>query len=197
MIVRSFGVKKRAEEKARGDDRGNMPKKPKKQSIGDLSEHEAIEDIGGLDEDETPDKGKDHNPGRGLYRKQLAKFAALKDEDKHTLLRETWKEVAMGAAARAKAFVATCSPKDFGNLQRMVLSGAVAIDKAYPPKQEELAPKFIVNMFGSLGQRAAAIATPPTPIIDVTPVEVTTCSPEPTTEPCLLTAKENSTTTPP
>ena len=143
-----------------------------RQSIGDLDEHEAIEDIGGLDDGEVPDKGKNHNPGRGIYKKQLAAFVKLNDEDKHKLLKETWKEVAMGAASRAKAFVATCSPKDFGNLQRLVMSGAISIDKAFPPKQEALAPKFIVNMFGSLGSRAAAIATPAVPTIDVTAIEV-------------------------
>jgi hypothetical protein len=152
-----------------------MPKTkaPKRESVGDLTENEAMEDIGGLDPGETPDNpGKDHNPGRGIYRTKLKEFALLKDEDKHHALRETWKEVAMGAATRAKAFVATCSPKDFGALQRLIISGAVSLDKAFPPKQEPLGPKFIVNMFGSLGQRAASIATPDIPTIDVTAKEI-------------------------
>lgn len=146
--------------------------KSKKPSIADLSETEAMEDIGGLDEGELPEKGKDHNPGRSIYRRELNKFSKMKEEDKHTMLRETWKEVAMGAASRAKAFVATCSPRDFGTLQRLVVSGAIAIDKAFPQKAEVYSPKFIVNMFGSLGPRAVAIAQPLTPI-DITPKEVT------------------------
>lgn len=142
-------------------------------SCGDLTALEALEDIGGLTEDETPDQGRDHNEGRGIYRRQLEKFAVLESTAKHDILKETWKEVAMGAALRAKAFVATCAPKDFGRLYQMIMAGAVSIDKAFPPKQEPLnGPSFVFNMFGSLGQRAAAIAmpqTPQTPVINVTP----------------------------
>ena len=148
-----------------------MPSK-KLQSIGDLSDVEAIEDIGGLDPGELPDTGKNHNPGRGIYRRELERYTKLTEDEKLTRLRDIWKEVAMGTATRAKAFVSTCSPKDFSNLQRLIAAGATAIDKAFPEKATPLAPKFIVNLFGSLGQRAAAIAMPPVPIIDVTAVEV-------------------------
>lgn len=114
-----------------------------------------------------------NNQGRGVYRRQLEQFSTLKDEEKHALLRETWKDVAMGAALRAKALIATCSPKDFSSMYKVVMSGAVAIDKAYPPevKKQLLTPALVVNMFGSLGQRAARIAMPETPaaVIDVTP----------------------------
>ena len=106
------------------------------------------------------------NPdGRGLYRRQLAEFAQLTDEDKQKTLRNTWKEVAMGAALRAKALVATCAPKEFSSLYRVIMSGAVAIDKAYPPdeRKRDHSPSLVVNMFGTLGQRAAAIAMPTTP----------------------------------
>ena len=166
----------------------------KKESIADLSELEAIEDIGGLDASELPDPGKDHNPGRAIYKRELTKFAGLPEKDRQYVLKETWKEVAMGAALRAKTFVATCSPRDFGNLQRLIMSGAIAIDKAYPPKQEALTPKFIINMFGSLGQRAAEIAMPRTPTIDVTPKEIA-CSPLMMTESLLPTPTGLSTTT--
>lgn len=141
------------------------PVKRRGPSIGDLSADEAIEDIEGIAEGETADGGRSHNAGRGIYRRQLEKFAKLESTKKHDILKETWKEVAMGAALRAKAFVATCAPKDFGRLYQMIMAGAVSIDKAFPPKQEALnAPSFVFNMFGSLGQRAAAIAMPSVPI---------------------------------
>jgi hypothetical protein len=148
------------------------PVKRRGPSIGDLSADEAIEDIEGIAEGETADGGRSHNAGRGIYRRQLEKFAKLDSTKKHDILKETWKEVAMGAALRAKAFVATCAPKDFGRLYQMIMAGAVSIDKAFPPKQEALnAPSFVFNMFGSLGQRAAAIAMPSVPI-QITNTEV-------------------------
>lgn len=130
-------------------------------------------------EDDTP-ATVTNNLGRGIHRRELEKFNKLDDKEKHALLKETWKEVAMGAALRAKAFITTCSPKDFTNVYKVVMAGAVAIDKAYPPvaeKKPPASPSFVVNMFGSLGQRAAKIAMPETPettVIDVTSVPVST-----------------------
>ena len=140
--------------------------------MGDLSADEAIADIGGLDPGEKPDKGKNHNPGRGIYRRELEAFALKTDDQKLDALRETWKEVAMGAAVRAKTFVSTCAPKDFGQLHKLISAAATGIEQAFPQRREATNPQFIINMFGSLGQRAGAIATPSTPIIDVTPKEV-------------------------
>lgn len=121
-----------------------------------------------------------HNPGRAIYKEKLEEFAKLDDKEKHALLQQTWKDIAMGAALRAKQFISTCSPKDFNNVYRLVMSGAVAIDKAYPPEKKlppPLTPALVVNMFGTLGQRAANIAMPETPerqvkVIDVTAKEV-------------------------
>lgn len=149
-----------------------MPKKPK---IPSVVEELAAELEGEVDELSTA-VAPTNSKGRGLYRRQLEQFATLKDEEKHALLRETWKDVAMGAALRAKALIATCSPKDFSSMYKVVMSGAVAIDKAYPPeaKKQLLTPALVVNMFGSLGQRAARIAMPETPLtVDVTPTSVT------------------------
>lgn len=145
-----------------------MPKKPKIPSVVDELAAELDSDVDELSTAMAPTNSK----GRGLYRRQLEQFSTLKDEEKHALLRETWKDVAMGAALRAKALIATCSPKDFSSMYKVVMSGAVAIDKAYPPeaKKQLLTPALVVNMFGSLGQRAARIAMPETPLtIDVTP----------------------------
>lgn len=130
-----------------------------------LVEAEMVETQEG--EKEGSGKATPDNPdGRGRYRRQLERFATLKDEEKHQTLKETWKEVAMGAALRAKSFVATCAPKDFTNLYRIIMSGAIAIDKAYPPRdqQRDLAhTALVVNMFGTLGQRAVNIVMPPLP----------------------------------
>jgi hypothetical protein len=145
---------------------------PGTSSVGKLTTAEALEDIGGIDPGEVADQGKDHNPGRGIYRRQLEAFTTLKDEAQITLLRDTWKEIAMGAATRAKAFVATCSSKDFGTLQRLIAAGTASMDQAFPPQQSALSTNLIINMFGSLGQRAASIAAPAIPTIDVTPTEV-------------------------
>lgn len=136
-------------------------------------ENRDLEKNEGGKKDPTGEDLDPKNLGRGIHRRTIEKFAALPDEDRRKMLKDTWAEVAMGAATRAKQFVATCSPKDFGRLYQMIMSGAVAIDKAFPPQKQEIqAPAFVVNMFGSLGQRAAAIASPTVPTIDVTPKEV-------------------------
>lgn len=121
--------------------------------------------------------------GRGKYKRQLEKFMTLDDDTKHRTLKDTWKEVAMVAASRARQFAATCSPKDFGRLYQLIMSGAVSIDKAFPKTEHVNSPSLVVNMFGSLGQRAARIAIPPTPeTITVTAMEVpTTCPSTPST----------------
>ena len=81
----------------------------------------------------------------------------------------------MGVALRAKAFSTTCSPKDFGRLYQLIMSGAVSMDKAFPPKEQNNAPRLVVNLFGSLGQRAGAIATPVVPtVVDITPKQEST-----------------------
>lgn len=118
----------------------------------------------------------DNPDGRAKYRRQLEQFALLEDDEKHNQLKETWKEVAMGAAIRAKALVSTCSAKEFHLLQRVITAGAIAMDKGYPPTEQKKdhSPALVVNMFGSLGQRAAAIAMPITPeTITVQAKEVT------------------------
>ena len=162
-----------------------MPKKPKIPGVVDELLAELEGDVDELSTAVAPT----NNQGRGVYRRQLEQFSTLKDEEKHALLRETWKDVAMGAALRAKALIATCSPKDFSSMYKVVMSGAVAIDKAYPPeaKKQLLTPALVVNMFGSLGQRAARIAMPETPLtVDVTPVAQEVQNDLHQTEPALL-----------
>ena len=109
--------------------------------------------------------------GRGKHRRSLEAFATLDPKEQHHTLRDAWKQVAMGVALRAKAFATTCSPKDFGRLYQLVMSGAVSLDKAFPPKEQNNAPRLVVNLFGSLGQRAGAIATPQVPTIEAESVK--------------------------
>lgn len=117
--------------------------------------------------------------GRGKHRRSLERFATLDPKEQHATLRETWKQVAMGVALRAKSFATTCSPKDFGRLYQLVMSGAVSIDKAFPPReQDKQAPRLIVNLFGSLGNRAGNIAIPQTPVVNAVSVkEITNAQP--------------------
>lgn len=120
------------------------------------------------------------NPqGRGVYRRKVEEFDLLSPKEQNESIRTVWKSVAIGIAERAKSFSTTCSPKDFGRLYQLVMSGAVSIDKAFPPKEVIQSPKLVVNLFSSLGNRAAQIAIPAVPIIDITPEP---CQPEPLPE---------------
>lgn len=107
------------------------------------------------------------NPdGRAKYKRQLEHFATLNDDDKLKSIRETWKEVAMVAATRAKQLASTCAAKDFGKLYQLIMSSAISLDKAFPPKKEPpppAPPPLVFNLFGSLGQRAVSVVTPQTP----------------------------------
>ena len=122
---------------------------------------------------DTPEEQAVSNKdGRGVHRRALERFVSKETKEQHSELRETWKQVAMGVALRAKAFSTTCSPKDFGRLYQLIMSGAVSMDKAFPPKEQSTALRLIVNLFGSLGQRAGAIATPVVPtVVDITPMK--------------------------
>ena len=104
----------------------------------------------------------------------LRRFAQLPPKEQHDILRDTWKQVAMGVAVRAKNFLTTCPPHDFGKLYQLVQAGAQALDKAFPPKEQTSAPRLVVNLFGSLGDRAAKVAIPVVPhTIDAEAKEIT------------------------
>ena len=106
--------------------------------------------------------------GRGIHRRKQENFEELKPHEQNAYLRDLWKSIALGVAERAKSFSTTCSPKDFGKLHQLVTTGATALDKAFPPRQEIQTPKLIFNLFNSLGQRATRIAVPEVPgVIDV------------------------------
>lgn len=139
--------------------------------------------LGGSLGDPPPDdpKKESHNPGRAIYKKKLEEYQGLSPEEKSKALRETWGEIAMAAALRAKQLVATCSVKDFGRLQQIINAGSTAVEKAFPKEErsvaQQTAPQFIVQLFGSLGQGARAIAAPQTPIVINPPPPALTSQP--------------------
>jgi hexokinase len=111
------------------------------------------------------------NPlGKAVHKKAIEDFEALTPKEQYDSLRATWRSIAMGIASRAKTFSASCSSKEFGKLAQLVAAGTASLDKAFPPKEQTQSAKLIVNLFSSLGQRAARIAIPEVPTIDVTPV---------------------------
>jgi len=169
------------------------------QSLREMTTEEMADDIGPLDPGEVADVGRDRNPGRQAYRQELDAFTAMNDQDKRQALSETWKEIAMGAAVRAKLFVKQCKVTEFSSLQKLISAAATGLEQAFPEKKEAPNTQYIINMFGSLGQRAAAIASPPVPTITVEATEVPWPSSESTSTTTSLskTTKETSPTTMP
>lgn len=108
-------------------------------------------------------KGQSGNPlGKGINNAPLEEFRKLTREQRYQLLREEWAELSYTILMRAKSFAKVCSPQEFGRLYQAIMSGAVSIDKAFPPKEVQQ-PQIQVNMFGSLGQRAREIVVPKLP----------------------------------
>lgn len=109
------------------------------------------------------------NPlGKAIHKKAIEDFESMTPKEQYDHLRATWRSIAMGIASRAKSFSASCSSKEFGKLYQLVSAGTASLDKAFPPKEQTQSAKLIVNLFGSLGSRAASIAIPEVPTIDVT-----------------------------
>lgn len=109
--------------------------------------------------------------GKGVHLRKVEEFEQLPEKEQHAYIRDLWKSIACGIAHRSRQFSATCAPKDFDKLYKLVQAGATAIDRAFPPKQELQAPKLIFNLFNSLGQRATRIAVPEVPIIDAKAIQ--------------------------
>lgn len=121
----------------------------------------------------TKGAGTNNPDGRAVYTRKIRDFQALPVKEQNESIRETWKSVAMGIALRAKSFSTTCSPKDFGKLYQLVMSGSVSLEKAFPPDKHLQNPQLIVNLFSSLGPRAASIAIPAVPAIEGQVIECT------------------------
>ena len=119
-------------------------------------------------------KGESGNPlGRGAHNAAIEEFRGLTREQRYQKLRDDWAEISQAVMIRAKQFAKTCSPQEFGKLYQLIMSGAVSLDKAFPPKEQQQ-PTIQVNMFGSLGQKAKQIVVPQTPMtVTVQPTEPT------------------------
>lgn len=114
-------------------------------------------------------------PLSAVARRQLAQrlkeFKGLTREQRKDLLREIWQETAYTVGLRASSFARSCNAKEGGKLYQLIMAGAVATDKAFPPK-EHMDLNEVVNLFGSLGQRGKQIVQPQTPLIEAKAQEV-------------------------
>ena len=112
------------------------------------------------------EKGQSGNPlGQSLLTQETEEFLSLTLEQRRAYLKDLWSEVAFTVTKRAKSMAKTVSTKDIGRLYQLVMSGAVALDKAFPPK-EISGQTLSINLFGSLGQKAVGIVQPPVPTIE-------------------------------
>jgi len=112
------------------------------------------------------EKGQSGNPaGQSLLTKETEEFLSLTLEQRRAYLKDLWSEVAFTITKRAKSMAKTVSTKDIGRLYQLVMSGAVSLDKAFPPK-EVSGQTLSINLFGSLGQKAVGIVQPEIPVIE-------------------------------
>lgn len=122
-------------------------------------------------------KGQSGNPlGKAPLSSEAEEFLALNLDQRRAVLKDAWTEIAFIISKRAKALAKTCSTKDIGRLYQLVMSGAVSLDKAYPPK-EVTGQTLSINLFGSLGQKAVGIVQPTVPVIEGRYKEITHESP--------------------
>lgn len=93
-------------------------------------------------------------------------------EKKHVSIRTKWANTALVLAMRAQKAAQTYGKKDFNALYRLVLSGGIAFDKAFPTTVQPLGGNLVIQLFGSLGSDTAkSILEPSHPVIDVTPAD--------------------------
>lgn len=114
-------------------------------------------------------------PGRmGNDNKALIEFSQFPKVRQRELVEETWAEIAYAAALRAKRFSKSALVGEFGKLQQIVTSAAIAKDKAYPNKDSAPQGNVILNLFGNMGAEALRhVLRPPMPVqeITVTPIQ--------------------------
>lgn len=112
------------------------------------------------------EKGQSGNPlGKAPLTQETEEFLSLNLDQRRAVLKDLWCEVAFVVAKRAKAMAKTVSTKDIGRLYQLVMSGAVSLDKAFPPK-EVSGQTLSINLFGSLGQKAVGIVQPAVPTLE-------------------------------
>lgn len=112
------------------------------------------------------EKGVSGNPaGKGALTAEAEEFLALNLDQRRAHLKDQWCEIAFIVAKRAKSLAKTCGTADIGRLYQLIMSGAVSLDKAFPPK-EVAGQSLSINLFGSLGQKAVGIVQPQIPVIE-------------------------------
>ena len=116
--------------------------------------------------------------------REMGELFAQPLTNKQQLGRNKWADTALVLAYRAKKAAQSYGKKDFNALYRLVLSGSIAYDKAFPQVQSLVAGNLVLQLFGSLGSEIARkILEPARPIIEVEGKEV------PNGEPVVETTK--------
>ena len=96
------------------------------------------------------------NPlGRGVYGDSvIAPYLAEPLESKGQITRNEWAITAYVLSLRAKQLARTFGKKDVNTLKTLILSAAIAFDKAFPKVDQVSSKNLVVTMFGSLGADA-------------------------------------------
>ena len=148
----------------------------------------------GPDPIETPGGNKLPKPhfvptnlkGRPAYNMEvLDQFRGLPLTKQGDVLRRQWSSIAKILADKIERAAPHLTKGDWYYFKSLIISGGVALDKAFPVIDTPLANNLIVNMFGSLGPDSASkvLGVASLPTIDVTPIEIKETSQPPTVSP--------------
>ena len=106
-------------------------------------------------------------PGRmGNDQKALDAFHKEPKHKQREMVENEWAQVAYALSLRAKRFAKGAIAADFGKLYQIVMAGAIAKDKAYPPKEAPVQGNIVFNLFGKLGAEDVRNILQPTKIIE-------------------------------
>ena len=98
-----------------------------------------------------------------------ARYAKLPSEAKRGEMKQNWQEVAYTLVQRAKRLSQTATKTEFLQLKHLVLSAAIAIDKAFPPDQAG-SGNYVFNLFGNLNkdtlEKVLGVAKPAPKVIN-------------------------------
>lgn len=116
------------------------------------------------------------NPqGRPSYdKKALQSYRGLSLTKQGDALRRQWSVIAKILADKIERAAPSLTKKDWYYFKSLLVSGGVALDKAFPKIDTPTTNSLVINMFGSLGKDAISrvLNTEPIPVIDVTPIEI-------------------------
>src|SRR5437867_4716880 len=76
--------------------------------------------------------------------KDLAEFKSRPMAEQRKAIERTWSEVAYILASRVRRFGMTVATKDFGRLQQLTTSAAIAKDKVFPKVEAPLAGNIVL-----------------------------------------------------